>query len=113
MGRKKGYTPSPGQIAAMQEGRRAARERKIAAGIPVRCGKHAPSVNPLGKPILCLTGKEKEAFDYYTPLRDIFRPLGLYNLLAKIIKEITDKTYWQNTKWIKSRLANHVTIKER
>ena len=104
MGRQKGYIPSPEQIAAMQSGRRKAKEAKL--------NKHdAPVSN--GKPIIYITGTERDAFDFYTPLRSALRPLHLYDLLDKIIKEITDKDWYVNTAWVKNKLANYVIIMER
>jgi hypothetical protein len=115
MGRPVGYHPSAEQIAAMQEGRRRAREDKIAAGIPVRKSKH-DAIAPVatdGKPILYITNRERDACDFYTSLRDTFRPLHLYSMLDKILREITDRDYWKNTGWIKNKLDKYVIMMER
>jgi len=116
MGRPKGYKPSAEQIAAMQEGRRKAKEEKIAAGIPIRTSKKRSKKNVIeirnGKPVLTVTGKEKNAFDFYTPVRDTFRLLGRHNEIDKILQKITDKVYWLNLNWVLQALSEFVVLEE-
>ena len=110
-----GRIMTPEHKAAIQEGRKAARERKIAAGIPLRQSKKSKekkeTIDPKeDKPIVRITGKEKDAFDFYTPLRNALRPVRQYRLLDVLINKITSE-FWMNPNWIRNTLANYVTLK--
>jgi hypothetical protein len=100
--------------AAIQVGRQAARERKLAQGIPLRQSKKtrdtAKIISTSGNPVVLITGKEKDAFDFYTPLRNALRPRHLYGLLDRVIREITDKDFWMNPQWVMNKLSSYVTL---
>jgi hypothetical protein len=48
------------------------------------------------KAIVYLTGKEKDAFDFFTPLRNALRPAHQYELLKDLIMKITATTIYKN-----------------
>lgn len=103
---------SPEHKAALIEGRKKAREQKIANGEPLRKARKRKDVAEIrdGKPVLRMTGKETNAFDFYNPIRDTFRMLKRYNEYNKILVEITDKVYWNNIEWVKNTLSKYVTL---
>jgi hypothetical protein len=108
---------TPEHLAKIAEGRRFARERKLANGEPLRVvtkkrvKKGQIEVDKDGKPTLYVTGKEKNAFDFYTPIRDIFRALNKHNEVEKILRKITDKQYWENITWVQNALGEFVVLK--
>jgi len=114
--KKTNRTLTPEHLAKITEGRRLARERKIASGEPVyvrrtkKNKKGKVEVNKENKPILTVSGKEKDAFDFYTLIRDAFRSLERYGEINKILQEITDKVYWQNINWIHTTLSKYVEL---
>jgi hypothetical protein len=114
MGRPKGFKPSAEQIAAMIEGRKKAREAKLAAGIPLRSSKKSKKNKAVDltseKATIYISGKEKDAFDFYTPLRDALRPRMELRLLDRIIKEITDREFWKNPVWVQNKLSHYVNM---
>lgn len=60
------------------------------------------------KPVVFITNKEKNAFDFFKSIRLAFRKEGNYILEKKVLKEITDKDWWQNVSWIKNVLSKYV-----
>lgn len=106
---------TPEHLAKIQEGRRLARERKIANGEPLRVvrkkNKREAGLNDSGNPIVYITGKEKECFDFYIPLRDALRPLRKYKLLEMLERKIRDAVYWQNVEWVKNQLSSFVELR--
>jgi hypothetical protein len=100
----------------MQEGRRLAREQKLANGEPLRAHKIRKSkkveVNKDGKPIITITGKEKEAFDFYEYVRGAFRSLGRFTEIPAILKDITHRDFWKNPNWVINRLSKYVEIRQ-
>ena len=115
MGRPKGFVMSAEQKTAMKAGRAKARAEKASAGIPLRATKVKKGKVEivLGKPVLRLTGKEKDAFAFYTPIRDIFRQMKDGGKAEKILREITDKQFYENINWIISKLSNYVSVVEK
>ena len=109
---------TPEHLAKIQAGRIAARERKIANGEPLRVvrvkksKRGMPEVNKDGKPIIYVTKKMIDAFDYYEPIRDAFRMLKRNTEVDKIIRKITDRMFWQNTTWIQNTLNQYVELRE-
>ena len=109
-------TMTPEHIAALVEGRRRAREQKIANGEPLRVvrkrkgKKGVPEVNNEGKPIVTITGKEQDAFDFFSMIRDAFRSLKRHNEVDKIIKEIRDSRYWNNLNWVETTLGKYMIL---
>ncbi len=100
--------------AAIKAGRARARAEKIASGEPLRVTKKAKKSKvefENGKPVLYITGKEKDAIDFFTPVRDTFRMAKLHNRVPKILKEINDKEFWKNPNWVLNKLSTYATIK--
>ena len=115
MGRPKGWKMSDEHKQKLAEGRRKAREEKLAQGLSVRgANKHSrkskfESMN--GLPVMYITGKEKNSFDFVTAIRNTFRLRHDYLSSPKIIREICDKDSWKNTDWIKRTLSQYVYLK--
>lgn len=105
---KKGEALTEERKKAMAEGRRKAREEKLAKGLPLRQKK--VKLSKTDKPVMIINGKEKDAFDFFQPIRIAFRTRHIYTMSEKIIKEITDPRIWQNVEYIKRTLEKYVTI---
>jgi len=98
---------TPEHKAKLAEGRRLARERKLAAGEPLRKSKKHEFFRD-GKPIVYLTGKEENAFDFYDPIRNTYRQLKMNVECDKVLHEIIDRDRWQNVEWVKQVLSKYV-----
>jgi hypothetical protein len=98
---------TPEHKAKLAEGRRLARERKLAAGEPLRKSKKIEFLRD-GKPVVHLTGKEENAFDFYDPMRNTYRQLKMGGEVNKILHEIIDRDRWQNVEWVKETLSKYV-----
>jgi hypothetical protein len=98
---------TPEHKAKLAEGRRLARERKLAAGEPLRRSKKKELMRD-GKPVIHLTGKEENAFDFATPLRNTYRQLKMNNEVDGILHQIVDKDHWQDVEWVKEILSKYV-----
>ncbi len=98
----------------IQEGRKKAREERLAKGLPLRNPKGTVTFRPSkyrnDKPILIYDGTEKNVFDFWKRLRNVFRPLHLYTNCKDIEKAIYDPTYYQNIPWILERLEKYVSL---
>jgi len=111
MGRKKGWVMTAEHKQKIAEGRAKAREEKIALGLPLKRSKKALSKKYVnGKPVIKLTGKEKNAFDYFDAVRGTLRSLGNYLLAPSIIRELCNTTYWQNKKYLVSIIEKYFVI---
>lgn len=96
---------------AMQDARKKAREEKIARGEPLRVTKKMKAFRfKNGLPVCKITGKEKNALDFFKPIRFTFRSLHQYNNYPKILKEITSKAIWKNIGLIKNILSKYVYL---
>jgi hypothetical protein len=97
----------------IQEGRKKALEIRKANGEPLRIprkSKRAKGSYVNDKPVLVLTGKEKNMFDLWEAMRITLRPMKLNLLCHKLEKEIQDVRYWQNTKWMAEKLSTWLHI---
>ncbi len=95
------------------EGRKKALEARKASGEPLRVSKkkrRAKGSYVNDKPVLILTGKEKDMFDLWDVMRKTLRPMKLNLLCHKLEKEIQDVRYWQNTKWMAEKLSTWLHI---
>jgi len=99
---------------AMQDARIKAREEKIAKGEPLRKTKKMKAAQYKNDKIVVeITGKEKNAFDFFNPIRYAYRRLGFYkSTYQKILIKITQKDIWENVVLIKRALAEYVYLEE-
>jgi len=101
----------------IREGRERARKEKEALGIPTRNskGKKLKGFKSVvgDKPVLYITGEEKTGFDFWEPLRKLYRPVASW-VGKKIEREIVDPKIWRNVGIIKDILSKyvHIEIKE-
>lgn len=110
-GRKPGFKLTDEQKAKIIEGRKAARERKVADGEPLRRTKKSKvKIAADGRPIITVTGKEEDAFALLSLVRDAFRSIGNYLICPKIEREITTSVYWQNKEQLYNMLSKYVVI---
>jgi len=114
MGRPKGWVMSPEHKAKLAEGRKKAREEKLAQGIPLRQTKKPrkskfEDIN--GLPVMYITGKEKDAFDFLTSLRTTFRSRHDYKTYVPIEREICHRDVWKNVGIVQTILSKHVYLK--
>lgn len=98
MGRVKGTKLTEEQKLKMKEGRQAARKVKEAY--------------VEGKPVLHITGKEKDGFDFWKPLRVCLRALGQNMLCKQIEKEISDPLIYRNVGIVLTILEKYCIIRE-
>ncbi len=112
MSRKLGSKLTEEHIQCMKEGREKARQIKIEAGIPLNKHKDTTIKELDFKPVLYITGKEIDAFDFWTPLRNALRPLHQYELCKQIEKEIADPQTWRNIRIALNRLQKYFIIQE-
>lgn len=68
--------------------------------------------NKLDKPTLVFTGNEKDAFDFIPLVRKAFRSQCDYITHYKVVKEITDKRFWENIDWVKNILSKYVMLEK-
>jgi hypothetical protein len=100
----------------IQEGRKKAREEKLAKGLPLR--SHSKKTEGLqakyenGKLILHITGKEENSYDFWPCLKDLLRPLGMSSLYTKVRGELANPKFWQNIDWLKETLSKYFILKE-
>jgi hypothetical protein len=62
------------------------------------------------KPILHLTGEERNAFDFIPRVRGTLRSMYNYTLSPRIERELVSKARWQDREYCLSILGNHFTI---
>ena len=104
MGRPKGFVMSEEQKKAMQEGRKKAQEAKIANGEPLRKSRKAKLQEAPGKPKLYITGKEKDALDYFPAIRNSLRPLHRNRQCDSLCNEIAKSPQWSDLRATLNRL---------
>ena len=104
MGRPKGFVMSEEQKKAMQEGRKKAQEAKIANGEPLRKSRKAKLQEAHGKPKLYITGKEKDALDYFPAIRNSLRPLHRNRQCDSLCNEIAKSPQWSDLRATLNRL---------
>lgn len=98
---------------AMQEARIKAREERLAKGLPVRITKKMKASRyKNGKLVVQITGKEKNAFDFFNPIRYAYRREGNYCDYQKLLIKITQKDIWENVGLIKRTLGEFVYLEE-
>ena len=112
MGRPKGFVMSEEQKKAMQEGRKKAQEAKIANGEPLRKSRKAKLQEAPGKPKLYITGKEKDALDFFPAIRESLRPLHKNKECDALCIEISRSPTWQNVQLVLNRLQQIFDIVE-
>ena len=89
---------------AMKEGRERARAEKIANGEPLRVSRKQKTVQSQGKPKLYITGKEKDALDFFPSIRESLRPLYRNKECDDICIELSHSPTWQNVRLVLNRL---------
>lgn len=89
------------------EGRARARAEKALKA------SESAEINVKEKPIIILTGKEEDAFDFFPLIRKAFRSRGDYIISPKIINRIVSKEVWNDVKAIKVILQEYVVLKRR
>jgi len=104
MGRPKGFVMSEEQKKAMQEGRKKAQEAKIANGEPLRKSRKVKLQEAPGKPKLYITGKEKDALDYFPAIRNSLRPLHRNRQCDSLCNEIAKSPQWSDLRATLNRL---------
>jgi len=68
---------------------------------------------PETKPVLVVTGKEKNGFDFWKSMRQTLRPMHFYALCKEIEKEIVSNTMmWQNIDYIKGLLERYFILQQ-
>jgi hypothetical protein len=93
----------------IKEGRERARKEK-AEGTFVSKKKSKKLVDPSGKPICYITGKEEDAFSFFNPVKYAFRKANRYKDYQKVLREITKVDIWQSVEKIKLILDNYVVL---
>lgn len=68
---------------------------------------------PVGLPILILSGKEKDGYDFRKLIRRTMRKLKLYNAYSSIEKEISTEKVYYDVKLIKEILKKYFHLKRR
>jgi hypothetical protein len=103
---------SPEHKKAMQDARKKSREEKIARGEPLRVTKKLKaSKYKNGLPVCYITGKEKNALDFFLPIKHTFRKLGQYKgIYLPILVEISKKDIWENVGVVKNLLGKYVCL---
>ncbi len=94
----------------IQEARKKSAEEKKALGLPVRVSRKKKGRYVDNKPVLVVTGLEKDMFDFWKLLRSTLRPMKLNLLCHKLEKEIQSPIYWQNPHWMVEVLSKHLYI---
>jgi hypothetical protein len=102
----------------IKEGRKRAMEERKALGLPTRAvktSKKKPKFKEMidGKPVMYITGEEETGFDFWYPLRLLYRPVCSWEG-KRIEREIVHPLLWQNIGLIKQALSKyvHLVVKE-
>lgn len=93
------------------EGRKKAIEARKAQGLPVKSKKKHGIENKYEKPIMYISGKEKDAFDFFRAIRDTFRPRHDYHVSPMIIRKIVKNDVWNDVSKVKLILNEYVVLK--
>jgi hypothetical protein len=97
--------------AKLKAGREAARRERAEAGLTGKAKKEKGIINKGEMPIVWITGREKDAFEFFKPIRAAFRGIHDYVSSPIIIKQITRKPVWQDTAAILEILNKHAVVK--
>lgn len=95
----------------IREGREKAKKEREASGVSTRKPRKSKLKgfkNMVGdKPVLYITGEEETGFDFWEPLRELYRPVASWEG-KRIEREIVDPKIWKNIGIIKTILSNYV-----
>ena len=97
----------------IREGREKAKKEREASGVSTRKPRKSKLKgfkNMVGdKPVLYITGEEETGFDFWEPLRELYRPVASWEG-KRIEREIVDPKIWKNIGIIKTILSKYVHI---